>query len=58
MFVWQIPKETKSKAFQKSKTEEAKRSKKGHSMADTSKNRKKIIGNQDTITRKVAEGKL
>ena len=38
MFVWQIPKETKKKAIQKSKDEEAKRTKKGHSTAGTSKN--------------------
>ena len=54
MFVWQIPKETKKKAIQKSKTEEAKRSKKGHSMVGTSKNPTNIIGDQDTRTSKVA----
>ncbi len=54
MYVWQIPKETKKKAIQKSKTEEAKKSGKGHSMAGTSKNPKNIIGDQDTLTSKVA----
>ena len=54
MFVWQIPKETKKKAIQKSKTEEAKRYKKAESIAGTSKNPKNIIGDQDTLTSKVA----
>ena len=53
MFVWQIPKETKKKAIQKSKDEEAKRTKKGHSTAGTSKNPKKN-GDKDELTSKVA----